>query len=63
MICSLGVVQVVDYGRVYLSELGIWISEFGEFFWRVVLVVHGGGDWSECINMRRPIPSKIEQGR
>ena len=45
MICSLGVVQVVDYGRVYLSELGIWISEFGEFFWRVVLVVHGV-DWS-----------------
>jgi hypothetical protein len=45
LICSLGVVQVVDYGRVYLSELGIRISEFGEFFWRVVLVVHGV-DWS-----------------
>jgi hypothetical protein len=31
---------IVGCGRVYLSELGIWISEFEEFFWRVVVVVH-----------------------
>ena len=26
---------------LYLSELRIWISEFGDCFWRVVLLVHG----------------------
>jgi hypothetical protein len=26
---------------VYLSELGVWISEFVDCLWRVVVVVHG----------------------